>query len=57
MGTEETTILKHIGDTLDKMFDYMTKPLSKGTQIFNTVVAIVGILGIIAIIEELCYFN
>ena len=53
MGSEEITILKHISVTLDKMYDYMTKPLSKGARIFNTVVAIVGILGIIAIIDVL----
>ena len=53
MSTEETTILKHISDTLDKMYDYITKPLSKGARIFNTVVAIVGILGIIAIVDVL----
>jgi len=53
MSTEEITILKHISDTLDKIFNYITKPLSKGAQIFNTVVAIVGILGVIAIIDVL----
>jgi len=51
MEKEEITILKHISDTLDKIFDFMTKPLSKGAQIFNMVVAIVGILGVIAIVD------
>jgi len=50
---EEITILEHISDTLDKIFSFITKPLSKGAQIFNAVVAIVGILGIIAIIDVL----
>ena len=53
MDKEEITILKHISDTLDKLFDFITKPLSKGVQIFNAVVAIVGILGVIAIIDVL----
>ena len=51
MDKEEITILKHISDTLDELFNFITKPLSKGAQIFNTVVAIVGILGIVAIID------
>ena len=53
ISTEEITILMHISDTLDKILHFMTKPLNKGAQVFNTVVAIVGILGIIAIIDVL----
>ncbi|MCL1959903.1 MAG: hypothetical protein FWF68_09915 [Spirochaetes bacterium] len=51
MEKEEVFVLKHISDTLDKIYDFISKPLSKWSQIFNTVVAIVGILGIIAIID------
>ena len=51
MDKEEIAILKHISDTLDKLFDFISKPLSKGVQVFNAVVAVVGILGIIAIID------
>lgn len=43
--------MRHISDTLDKIFDFISKPLSKWAQVFNTVVAIVGILGIIAIVD------
>jgi len=51
MEKEEISILKHISDTLDKIFEFLSKPPSKWSQIFNTVVAIVGILGIIAIVD------
>ena len=51
MDKEEISVLKHISDTLDGLFEFISKPPSKWTQIFNTVVAIVGILGIIAIVD------
>jgi len=51
MGREDTAILEHISDTLDKMFVFMSKPPSKWAQIFNTAVAVVGILGIFAIVD------
>jgi len=53
MEKEELSILKHISDTLDRILDFISKPPSKWVQIFNTVVAIVGILGIIAIVDVL----
>jgi len=53
MEKEEISVLKHISDTLDRIFEFISKPPSKWAQIFNTVVAIVGILGIIAIIDVL----
>jgi hypothetical protein len=49
----DISVLRHISDTLDGIFDYISKPPSKWVQIFNTVVAIVGILGIIAIVDVL----
>jgi len=51
MEKEDVLILRHISDTLDKIFDFISKPLSKWAQVFNTVVAIVGILGIITIVD------
>jgi len=51
MEKEEISILRHISDTLDRTFEFISKPPSKWVQIFNTAVAIVGILGIIAIVD------
>jgi hypothetical protein len=51
MEKEEISILKHISDTLDRIFEFISKPPSKWAQIFNTVVAFVGLLGIIAIVD------
>ena len=53
MSSEEAAILKHISDTLDKLFVFITRPPNRGVQAFNTIVAIVGILGIIAIVDVL----
>jgi len=36
---QEISVLKHISDTLDKIFEFISKPPSKWTQIFNTAVA------------------
>ena len=51
MDKEETAILKHISDTLDKVLETLSKPQSKITQIFDIGAAIVGILGILAIVD------
>jgi len=51
MEKEEISVLKHISDTFDKIFDFISKPPSKWARIFNTVVAVVGILGILAIVD------
>ena len=51
MDKENTIILKHISDSLDNVLEIMSKPQSKVTQIFNFGAAIVGILGILAIVD------
>jgi hypothetical protein len=51
MEKEEISILNHISDTLDRTFEFISRTPSKWAQIFNTVVAIVGILGVIAIVD------
>jgi len=51
MEKEEFSILKHISDTLDKILDFLSKPSSKWAKISSTALAIVGILGIIAIVD------
>ena len=51
MDKEETAILKHISDTLDRLLEIISRPQSKVTQIFNIGAAIVGILGILAIFD------
>jgi len=51
MEREEISVLKHISDTLDKIFEFISKPPNKWAQIFNTAVAVVGILGILAIVD------
>jgi len=51
MEKEEISILKHISDTLDMIFEFISRPASKLAQIFNTTLAIVGILGIIAVVD------
>ena len=51
MKEEEISILKHISDTLDRIFEFISKPSSKLSQIISTAIAIVGILGIIAIVD------
>ena len=48
---EETAILKHISDNFDRLLEIISKPQSKVTQIFNFGAAIVGILGILAIVD------
>jgi energy-converting hydrogenase Eha subunit F len=51
MDKEETAILKHISDTLDRLLEIISKPQNIVTQIFNIGAAIVGILGILAIVD------
>ena len=51
MDKEETAILKHISDTLDKVLEILSKPQSKMVRIFDIGAAIVGILGILAIVD------
>jgi hypothetical protein len=51
MQKEEITILKHISDTLDRLFEFISKPPSKWSKISSSALAIVGILGIIAIVD------
>jgi len=51
MEKEEISILKHISDTLDRILAFISKPSSKWAKISSTALAIVGILGIIAIVD------
>ena len=51
MQKEEITILKHISDTLDRTFEFISRPPSKWAKIISTALAFVSILGIIAIID------
>ena len=51
MKQEEIAILKHISNTLDKILEKMSEPQSKVSQIFNACATLVGVLGIIAIID------
>jgi hypothetical protein len=51
MEKEEISILKHISDTLDRILEFISRPLSKWSKISSTALAIVGILGIIAIVD------
>jgi energy-converting hydrogenase Eha subunit F len=53
MATEEIAILKHISSTLDKVYETISKPQSKVVQIFNIGAAVVGVLGILAIVDIL----
>jgi len=48
---EEIVILKHISETLDKMYETMPKPQSKMDKVFNGALTAVGILGILAIVD------
>ena len=51
MDKEEIAILKHISETLDKMYETMPKPQSKLDKVFNGALTVVGILGILAILD------
>jgi len=51
MEKEEISILKHISDTLDRILEFISRPSSKWAKISSTALAIVGILGIIAIVD------
>ncbi|MCL2808589.1 MAG: hypothetical protein FWD24_00840 [Treponema sp.] len=51
MEKEEITILKRISETLDKMYETMPKPQSKLDKIFNWALTLIGILGILAIVD------
>ena len=51
MEKEEITILKHISDTLDRTFEFISKPPSKWAKIVSAALAFAGILGIIAIAD------
>jgi energy-converting hydrogenase Eha subunit F len=51
MDTEEKVILMHISSTLDKIFDFLSKPQNMVARIFEIGAAIVTILGILTIID------
>jgi len=51
MDKEESVTLKHISNTLDKIFVALSEPQSRVVQVFNIGATIVGILGILAIID------
>ena len=51
MEKEEIAIWKHISNTLDNVYETISKPQSKVVQIFNIGAAVVGVLGILAIVE------
>jgi len=51
MDKEESVTLKHMSDTLDKILVVLSGPQSKVVQVFNIGATIVGILGILAIID------
>jgi nucleoside permease NupC len=51
MDKEESATLKHISNTLDKIFETLSKPQSRVAQVFNIGATVVGILGILAIID------
>jgi len=51
MDKEESAILKHISNTLDKILETLSKPQSRVAQVFNIGATVVGILGILAIID------
>ena len=51
MDKEESSVLKHIGNTLDKILVVLSEPQSKVVQVFNIGATIVGILGILAIVD------
>ena len=53
MDTEGIEILKHMSNTLDKVYETISKPQSKVVQIFNIGATVVGVLGILAIVEIL----
>jgi energy-converting hydrogenase Eha subunit F len=51
MDKEESATLKHISNTLDKILETLLKPQSRVAQIFNISATVVGVLGILAIID------
>jgi len=51
MDKEELVILKHMSNTLDKVLEALSEPQSKVVQVFNIGATIVGVLGILAIID------
>ena len=48
---EEIAIWKHMSNTLDKVYETISKPQSKVVQIFNIGATVVGVLGILAIVD------
>jgi len=51
MEKEELILLKHMGETLDKMLAVMLKPQSFIVRIFNIGATVVTILGILTIAD------
>ena len=51
MDKEESAILKHMSSTLDAILAVLSEPQSKIAQVFNIGAAIVGMLGILAVID------
>ena len=51
MDKEELVVLKHMSNTLDKVLEALSEPQSKVVQVFNIGATIVGVLGILAIID------
>jgi len=51
MDKEEVVLLKHISDTLDKIFNILSRPQNRMVRIFDIGAAIVTILGILTIID------
>ena len=51
MKQEEIAILKHISNTLDKILEKISEPQSKLSQLLNSGATVVGVLGIIAVID------
>jgi energy-converting hydrogenase Eha subunit F len=51
MDKEELAVLKHMSNTLDKILEALSEPQNKVVQVFNIGATIVGILGMLAIID------
>jgi len=51
MDKEEAATLKHMSNTLDRILVVLSEPQSKVVRVFNIGATIVGILGILAIID------
>ena len=53
MEKEEIAIWRHMSNTLDKVYETISRPQSKVVQIFNIGATVVGVLGILAIVDIL----